>query len=378
MGGLSDWLWRLFDEHAEWAIFLVLLLEESGIPLPVPGDSVMLLAGVRAQQGRIGAVWAVATMVGATLAGGSVLYWLARCGGRPLLFRYARVLRLDLAQLERAERLLRRHGWLAIVAGRILPGLRIATTLAAGVFGVPYRIFLPALALGSTIYILVFFTLGYLAGPRVLALLDRLHPPLHLLVSLVGLGATLAVLLTIRRRVRVAHAEHTLTERQRLLTALMAGVFAAALTTLSLDLALYVLGAAGVARAGAALFALGEVLGQQLGGRPRLALVLGLSGYVVYQIGWAVVYAHVERWLPKPDWVGGLLFALLPLAGLLLVVLPAVGAGPAGVGLGAGALPLVGETVRHALYGASLSTTYTLLSRVWARPEGAMATSAGG
>ncbi len=373
---LTQWLWQLFDEHAEWAIFLVLLLEESGIPLPVPGDAVMLLAGMRAHQGRVAAPWVLATMVGATLLGGSVLYWLARYGGRPLLYRYARVLRLELDHLARAECLLQRHGWLAIVAGRVLPGLRIATTLAAGVFGVPYRVFLPALALGSTMYILVFFTLGYLAGPEVLRLLDHLRPPLHLLVSLVGLGATLAVLLAIRRRARLVHAEHLLPERHRLATAVMAGLLAAALTTLSLDLAWYALGAAGVRHASAALFALSEVVGQHLGARPRLALVLGLFAYVALQVGWAVVYAHLERWLPEPDWLGGLLFALLPLAVSLLVVLPALGAGVAGVGLGAGAWPLAGEVVRHALYGVSVSVAYTLLSRARMAPEPLAASAA--
>ena len=369
MAELTEWLLHLFDRHAEWAIFLVLLLEESGIPLPVPGDAVMLLAGVRVHQGRAPAYLVLATMVGATLLGGSLLYWLARYGGRPMLYRYAGFLRLDLDHLRRAERLVQRHGWLAIVVGRIVPGLRVATTLVAGVFGVPYRVFLPALALGSSVYILVFFGLGYLAGPEVLRLLERLHVSTHLLVIVVGLAVLLAVLLTIRRRGHVVSAEHVLPERQRLSTAVMAGLLATAITALSLDLALYVLTAAGVTAPAEGLLAVGQTVGRQVGGRPRLVLLGIIAGQVALQIGWAVVYAHVERWLPEPDWLGGLLFALLPLAVSLFVILPALGAGVAGLELGVGVVPLVGEAVRQALYGVSLSLSYTLLSRARAIPR---------
>ena len=88
-----------------------------------------------------------------------------------------------------------------------------------------------------------------------------------------------------------------------------------------------------------------------------------IAGYVALHLGWALLYAHVARWLPGPDWVGGLLFALLPLTVAALVLLPALGAGPLGLDLGAGLLPLAGEVLRNAAYGVSLATGYTLLNR---------------
>lgn len=80
------------------------------------------------------------------------------------------------------------------------------------------------------------------------------------------------------------------------------------------------------------------------------------------------MYAHLERWLPDPDWLGGLLFALAPFAFSVLVVLPAVGAGVAGWDLGAGLIPLLGELMRNAIFGLALSTSYTLLSRARTAP----------
>lgn len=369
MEGVGESVLRLLDEHAEWAIFLVLLLEESGIPLPVPGDVVMLLAGVRVSHGRIHLATALGLMLSATLLGCSLLYWLARNGGRPMLYRYAKFLRLELKHLERAELFLQRHGWLAIAAGRVLPGLRIATTLAAGVFGVPYRVYLPAMALGSTVYILTFFLLGYFVGPEVLRLLEGFHFSIRLVAVLFGLGTVVAAFVTIRRRPHLVSAEHALPESRRLTTAIMAGLLATATMSLAIDLALYLLAGLGVGDPAAALLELGQSIGRRAGARPMLVLTAGMALYVVLQVLWAIVYAHVERWLPEPDWLGGLLFAVLPLAFSLLVVLPALGAGVAGTRLASGYMPLLGEVARHAVYGVSLSVSYTLLSRARALPR---------
>jgi hypothetical protein len=45
------------------------------------------------------------------------------------------------------------------------------------------------------------------------------------------------------------------------------------------------------------------------------------------------------------------------------VILPVVGAGPAGAGLEAGPIPALGETIRHLAYGLVLGTLYPALAR---------------
>ena len=73
---------------------------------------------------------------------------------------------------------------MAVVLGRLLPGLRVLTAIACGIFRVPYRVFLPAMGLGSLIYIVGYTMLGYFAGPAVLGLFEALHLP----IGLVGSG----------------------------------------------------------------------------------------------------------------------------------------------------------------------------------------------
>jgi len=366
----AEWGLRLLNDHAEWALFLVLLLEESGIPLPLPGDLVMMLAGVRVAQGRTNPILAIFLMESATLIGSSALYWLARRGGRPVLYRYGKFLHLELDKLERAEDFLRRHGRLAIIAGRIIPGLRIPTTLASGVFGVPFLTFLPSLALGASIYILFFFFLGLFAGPGVVRALEGPHFPLRTIADLAGVGLAVAAYIAIRRRAHLLEAVHEMPERKRVETALMAGLFATATMSLVLDLLINALATIGHTTPAAALFELARAFARHYGVRPAVEVLIGgIAVYVILQLVWALIYAHVERWLPEPDWLGGLVFAVVPLAFSLWVVLPALGAGVAGLSLGMGLVPFGGEVLRHAIYGWALSTSYTLLTRARAAPR---------
>src|SRR5919202_4272305 len=186
------------NRHGLLAAFMFLLIEEGGVPVPVPGDVLMLVLGVHAREGSvqlweaIGATW-LGTIIGSTF-----LYFASRIAGRGLVYRYGRFIRLTPERLDNAERWLKQHGSRAVFLGRLVPGLRIVTAVACGVFEVPFRVFFPAMSLGALLYIVVYTLLGYFLGPPVLRLLEQVHIPFGLLGSLVPL--TLILFWTYRAR----------------------------------------------------------------------------------------------------------------------------------------------------------------------------------
>src|SRR5918997_1362513 len=182
---MSELMLSLIDTYDDQAIFLWLLIEETGFPLPLPGDMAMLLAGYRVGQGKMNLFWALFLLELATVLGASVLYWVGARGGRPLLQRYGRYVRLDRDKLDRAESWIQRRQAVAIIVGRITPGLRNVTVIAAGVFGVPYRTFLPSFALGSFIYIAFFFSLGMWVGPQALETIGEVRLSMRAILSVV-------------------------------------------------------------------------------------------------------------------------------------------------------------------------------------------------
>ena len=158
--GLLTWL----AEHDALLLFLSVLVEEGGVPLPVPSDVAVLVAAHRAARGEMSLLSVFLIVQAATLIGASVLYWAGRRAGRPLLYRYGGILHLDQARLAKVERMVTQHGALAVIGGRLVPGLRIVTPLACGVFRVPYRQFLPALAVASSVYLAVVIAVGVVGG----------------------------------------------------------------------------------------------------------------------------------------------------------------------------------------------------------------------
>src|SRR5438094_3338940 len=180
------------------AAFVFLLIEEAGVPVPVPGDVLMLVLGVQARQGIVQLWQAIAVTWLGTIIGSSFLYFASRIAGRSLVYRYGRFIRLTPERLDTTEQWLKHHGSRAVFLGRLVPGLRIVTAVACGVFEVPFHTFFPAMSIGALLYILVYTLLGYFLGPPVLTLLEKVHIPFGLLGSLVPL--TLILWWTFRAR----------------------------------------------------------------------------------------------------------------------------------------------------------------------------------
>jgi membrane protein DedA with SNARE-associated domain len=357
-------LQAFLDHHGVLSGFVLVLVEEAGVPVPIPGDFLMLALGAHSRQGAV-PLWQVLLVLEvATLLGASVLYFVTARAGRTLVYRYGRYIHLTPERLERAQRWLERHGTLAIVAGRLTPGLRMATVIACGVFNVPFWRFLPGLAVGGLLYILLYTLLGYFLGPAVLDVVEGIHLPLGLLGSLVPLVVIVVWIARARRGLQLAdHTEASVVDRRhRWRDGAVAGALATLVSTLALNVLVHLSGGLALlapgdlveqARARLAVLALLRVIGPVL-------LLAAAPAFMAVGVVWGAVYAEwVEPHVHYPDWLSGLAFALLPLGIALVIVLPLLdGASPDLGRLG----PLAGasEAVRHLVYGLALGTIYPL------------------
>ncbi len=272
----------LMDQHGLLAGFVLVLVEEAGVPVPIPGDVLMLALGVHARQGLAPLWQALVVLELATVFGASVLYLASARAGRGLVYQYGRYIHLTPERLDRAENWLRSHGSRAIIFGRLTPGLRMATVIGCGVFGVPFWRFLPALALGGLLYILLYTLLGFFVGPVVLQVLEGIHVPLGLLGSLLPLVLLSVWIARARRGLRLREAnDASVADRpHRWRDGAVAGVLATVLSTLVMNVLVVVAGDLALlapgdlvdrARARLAVLALIRVIG------PVLLLAWGIS-----------------------------------------------------------------------------------------------------
>jgi membrane protein DedA with SNARE-associated domain len=351
-------------EHGVLAGFILILIEETGVPVPVPGDFLMLGLGVHAREGRVPLWQALLVMELATLFGASVLYIVAARAGRDLVYRYGRYIHLTPARLDQAELWLRQRGVVAIVLGRITPGLRMATVIACGVFGVPFWRFLPSLALGAFLYILAYTLLGYFVGPPMLSALEGIHLPLGLLGSLVPLVVLVVWIVRARRTLRLRETTEAgvADRRHRWRDGAVAGGVATVISTLAMNVLVHVAGdlvllepgnLIELTQARLAMLALLRVIGPVL-------LLAATPAFIVVGVVWGAVYAEwVEPHIHWVDWLSGLGFALLPLCVALVIVLPVLDGAATDLGH-LGPLAATSEALRHGLYGIALGAIYPL------------------
>jgi len=81
----------LVHHYGLLALFLIVMLESGGVPLP--GETALIAAGVFASKGKLDITAMIAVAATAAIVGDNLGYWIGRTGGRRLLERWRRVSR---------------------------------------------------------------------------------------------------------------------------------------------------------------------------------------------------------------------------------------------------------------------------------------------
>ncbi|MFJ6775053.1 DedA family protein [Kitasatospora sp. NPDC091257] len=181
----------LLDHYGYLAVALLVLLDNCGIP--VPGQTVLVLASVYAGAGHLDFAAVLLVATGAAALGNSLGYLIGRTGGRAFVHRWGRYVLLTPARMDRAEDFFARHGGKVVTVARFVDGLRQYNGIIAGTTEMPWRRFLPFNLLGAVLWTAVWGTFGYLAGANIGAVY---RTALHYQVWFaVGLGVLVAAVL---------------------------------------------------------------------------------------------------------------------------------------------------------------------------------------
>jgi membrane protein DedA with SNARE-associated domain len=155
----------LLKQYGYLGGFALIYIEESGIPLFIPGDVFLLYVGSRLPH-EIPVVFAAwLGFILAVTLGSTNLYLLSRRFGRRLIeHRLARLLHITPERVADAEQWFRRYGPWALIFGRHIPGFRVPLTVVAGILELPYPLFAVSVAVSSAVWAGVFLGLGVVFG----------------------------------------------------------------------------------------------------------------------------------------------------------------------------------------------------------------------
>jgi membrane protein DedA with SNARE-associated domain len=142
---------HFFTHHGLPLLFVVIMLESFGIPLP--GETALIFFGVLASQGNYSIVAVIAVAAVAAIVGDNLGYWLiGRLGGRALFRKWSWLERYAEKVIPRAERIMNRHGGKTVFFGRFVAILRFTAAWLAGLGEMPWWRFLFWNAAGGVVW----------------------------------------------------------------------------------------------------------------------------------------------------------------------------------------------------------------------------------
>jgi membrane protein DedA with SNARE-associated domain len=153
------------NNYGYLAVAGLVLLEDFGVP--VPGETVLILAAVYAGAGRLNIVLVGLLAFVAAVIGDNIGFAVGHFGGRPLVERFGRYIFLTPERLNKTTAFFERHGGKIVVVARFIEGLRQANGIIAGISGMHWAKFLIFNAIGAALWVAVWCSIGYFSGSHI-------------------------------------------------------------------------------------------------------------------------------------------------------------------------------------------------------------------
>jgi membrane-associated protein len=143
----------------------------------LPGDSLLVTAGILAAAGQLDIAWLLVFPSLAAIAGDQTGYAIGRTAGAALADRYPKFRK----QLDRAHAFYEQHGTKTIVIARFVPIIRTFVPAVAGAARMRYRSFVIFNIVGGTLWVFSTVLLGYGVGSAI----PNIDKYLHLVIGVV-------------------------------------------------------------------------------------------------------------------------------------------------------------------------------------------------
>ena len=185
---MATWVLNTIEATAYWGIAFLVFIEN--VCPPIPSEVIMPLAGFMATQGRLALLGVVIAGTLGSVLGALPLYYLGRQIGEERLKsfadRHGRWLTVSREDLENARQWFDRHGSLAVLLGRLVPGVRSLISIPAGIEGMPLVPFLLSTTIGAGLWTTLLACAGYWLGTNFQHVEAYLDPVSYVVLAVIA------------------------------------------------------------------------------------------------------------------------------------------------------------------------------------------------
>jgi membrane-associated protein len=145
------------------ALALIIFLETGAMVFFLPGDSLLVTAGLYAANGKLSLLWLNLILIPCAIIGDALSYYIGAKTG-PMLFNRPRSRIFRPEHVKAAQAFYEKHGGKAIIIARFMPLMRTFVPVIAGVAQMPYRRFAMFNVVGGAAWVISMTVLGYFVG----------------------------------------------------------------------------------------------------------------------------------------------------------------------------------------------------------------------
>ena len=167
------------DQLIQWGGYLLLVgivFTETGLLVGffLPGDSLLITAGLLAGMGSLNIWWLNGLVIAAAILGDSTGYAIGTRLG-PRIFTRPKSMLFNPKHVQRTQRFYEKYGAKTIVIARFVPIIRTFAPVLAGVGSMRYRRFLAYNVVGGIGWVVSMTLAGYLLGQTVPNISKHIH-----------------------------------------------------------------------------------------------------------------------------------------------------------------------------------------------------------
>lgn len=178
---LRQFLRTLYDVEGliRWGgtlLVCIIVFVETGffVGFFLPGDSLLVTAGVFAARGDLGLFWLFLLVSFCAIAGDQIGYWIGRTAGQAL-YRREDSFFFRRSHLQRAHDFYEKHGGKAVILARFVPIIRTFCPPVAGAARMSYRRYVLFDVFGGFFWVGAMVFGGYFLGRSIPDINQRIH-----------------------------------------------------------------------------------------------------------------------------------------------------------------------------------------------------------
>jgi len=186
-----EFLWNLFHRIYDveflvrtggLVLLIIIVFVETGLLIGffLPGDSLLVTAGIFAAKGDLDLLTLNVSLSAAAIVGDTVGYRIGYTTG-PKIFTRENSLLFNRKHLISAKEFYDRYGGFTIIIARFIPMVRTFAPVVAGVGAMPYKRFIAYNVFGGIFWVMSTTLAGYFLG----TLIPNIQDQIHLVIAIV-------------------------------------------------------------------------------------------------------------------------------------------------------------------------------------------------